>query len=89
VRKPAEFENGHIKGAENLPLSELTNPLHMAQVDDEANLYVHCAGGYRSVIACSLMKREGFHNLRNVLGGYGKMKDVPGMPVVQPGVANA
>jgi hydroxyacylglutathione hydrolase len=89
VRKPAEFESGHIKGAENLPLSELTNPLHMAQVDDEANLYVHCAGGYRSVIACSLMKREGFHNLRNVLGGYGKMKDVPGMPVVQPGVANA
>lgn len=87
VRKPAEFENGHVKGAENIPLSELTNPLHMAQVDDEANLYVHCAGGYRSVIACSLMKREGFHNLRNVLGGFGKMKEVKGMPVVQPQTA--
>ncbi|MFA6060581.1 MAG: MBL fold metallo-hydrolase [Taibaiella sp.] len=84
VRKPSEFEIGHIKGAENIPLSELNDPLHMAQIDDEANLYVHCAGGYRSVIACSLMKREGFHNLRNVLGGFGKMKDVKDMPVVQP-----
>lgn len=83
VRKPGEFEAGHIKGAENIPLNELTDPLHMAQIDDDANLYVHCAGGYRSVIACSLMKREGYHNLRNVLGGFGKMKDVPGMPVVE------
>lgn len=88
VRKPSEFESGHVKGAENLPLNELTNPLHMAQVDDEANLYVHCAGGYRSVIACSLMKREGFHNLRNVLGGFGKMKDTKGMPVVHPDKIN-
>jgi len=84
VRKPAEFEAGHVKGAENLPLSDLVNPLHMAQIDDEANLYVHCAGGYRSVIACSLMKRQGFHNLRNVLGGFGKMKDQKGIPVVKP-----
>lgn len=84
VRKPGEFEAGHIKGAENMPLNELTNPLHMAQIDDEANLYVHCAGGYRSVIACSLMKREGFHNLRNVLGGFGKMKEIKEMPVIIP-----
>jgi len=89
VRKPSEFESGHVKGAENIPLGELSNPLHMAQVDDDANLYVHCAGGYRSVIACSLMKREGFHNLRNVLGGFGKIKEVKGMPVVQPSAAGA
>ncbi|WP_118974446.1 MBL fold metallo-hydrolase [Taibaiella koreensis] len=89
VRKPSEFESGHVKGAENIPLSELGNPLHMAQIDDDANLYVHCAGGYRSVIACSLMKREGFHNLRNVLGGFGKMKEVKGMPVVKPSAAGA
>lgn len=84
VRKPGEFEAGHVKGAENVPLNELINPLHMAQIDDEANLYVHCAGGYRSVIACSLMKREGFHNLRNVLGGFGKMKNVSNMPLIFP-----
>jgi hydroxyacylglutathione hydrolase len=84
VRKPSEFESGHVKGAENMPLDELVNPLHMAQIDDEANLYVHCAGGYRSVIACSLMKRQGFHNLRNVLGGFGKIKDMKGVPIVKP-----
>jgi len=89
VRKPGEFESGHIRGAENVPLSELTDPLHMAQIDDDANLYVHCAGGYRSVIACSLMKREGYHNLRNVLGGFGRMKEVKGMPVVQPDASRA
>lgn len=89
VRKPGEFEQGHIRGAENIPLSELSDPLHMAQIDDDANLYVHCAGGYRSVIACSLMKREGFHNLRNVLGGFGKMKEVKDMPVVIPSEAKA
>jgi hydroxyacylglutathione hydrolase len=89
VRKPSEFESGHVKGAENIPLNELSNPLHMAQIDDEANLYVHCAGGYRSVIACSLMKREGYHNLRNVLGGFGKIKEIKGMPVVLPSAAGA
>lgn len=88
VRKVSEFDSGHIRDAQNLPLSELVNPLHMAQVDDDANLYVHCAGGYRSVIACSLLKRQGFHNLRNVLGGYAKMKEVPEMPVVLPAEVN-
>jgi hydroxyacylglutathione hydrolase len=84
VRKPTEFEGGHVKNARNFPLNELIDPLNMAQIDDEANLYVHCAGGYRSVIACSLMKKEGYHNLRNVLGGYGKMKDIGTMPIVAP-----
>jgi len=36
---------------------------------------VHCAGGYRSVIASSLLKRQGFHNLRNVVGGWSKIKE--------------
>lgn len=84
VRKPAEFELGHLRDALNLPLSELVDPLHMAQVDENANLYIHCAGGYRSVIACSLMKKEGFHNLRNVTGGYGKIKEIEGMPLELP-----
>ena len=39
----------------------------MATIEENKNLYVHCAGGYRSVIACSLLKRQGFHQLRNVL----------------------
>ncbi|RYE00670.1 MAG: rhodanese-like domain-containing protein, partial [Sphingobacteriales bacterium] len=74
VRKPAEFAEGHVKGAQNVPLNDLTDPLNIAQFEDEQNLYVHCAGGYRSVIAASLLKRQGIHNLRNVLGGWGAIK---------------
>lgn len=84
VRQPGEYENGHVKGANNLPLSEFTDILKLAMVDTDANLYVHCAGGYRSVIACSLLKRQGIHNLRNVLGGWGSIKAEKKMPLVQP-----
>jgi hydroxyacylglutathione hydrolase len=56
-------------------LDKLTDPGSMAEVDDSDNLYIHCAGGYRSVIAASLFKRQGFHNLRNVLGGWNKIKN--------------
>ncbi|MNY79993.1 hypothetical protein D3C86_2208660 [compost metagenome] len=48
----------------------------MANLEDNHNIYVHCAGGYRSVIAASLMKRQGIHNLRNVVGGWGKIKEL-------------
>ncbi len=82
VRKPAEFDAGHVRGAVNLPLNILTDTLQLAQVSDEHNLYIHCAGGYRSVIAASLLKREGFHNMRNVLGGWAKMKTIPSLPIV-------
>ena len=74
VRKVSEFEAAHVKGAVNMPLDTLTDPLNIAMLDDANNMYVHCAGGYRSVIAASLLKRQGFHNLRNVLGGFGKIK---------------
>jgi hydroxyacylglutathione hydrolase len=55
VRKPNEFAEGHLKEAINLPLSDLVDPVNMANIDDHHNLYVHCAGGYRSVIASSLL----------------------------------
>ncbi|TCZ73098.1 MBL fold metallo-hydrolase [Flaviaesturariibacter aridisoli] len=74
VRKPAEFAEGHVKDAQNLPLNDMTDPALLAQFEDEQNLYVHCQGGYRSVIAISLMKRQGIHNVRNVLGGWNAIK---------------
>ena len=82
VRKPAEFDAGHVKGAINLPLNTLTDPLNIATLEEESNLYVHCAGGYRSVIACSLIKRQGLHNIRNILGGYAKIKNEKEIPTV-------
>ncbi len=75
VRKVIEFADGHVAGAVNLPLSDLNDPANMANISDSDNVYVHCAGGYRSIIAASLLKRQGIHNIRNVEGGWGKIKE--------------
>ncbi len=75
VRRPTEFADGHLKNALNLPLNDMIDPAMMANLEEEQNLYVHCAGGYRSIIASSLLKRQGLHNLRNVVGGWGKIKE--------------
>jgi rhodanese-related sulfurtransferase len=75
VRRETEFADGHIVNAQNLPLNEMNDVLNLSHFEDTQNLYIHCAGGYRSVIAASLLKREGTHNLRNVLGGWGKIKE--------------
>lgn len=75
VRRETEFADGHVKDAQNLPLNEMNDVVNLAFFEDNQNLYVHCAGGYRSVIASSLLKREGVHNLRNVLGGWGKIRE--------------
>lgn len=83
VRRETEFADGHVKDAINLPLQELTDPGNMAQFEENHNLYIHCGGGYRSIIAASLLKRQGFHNLRNVTGGWGKIKDQKGIEIVK------
>ncbi|MBL7733668.1 MAG: MBL fold metallo-hydrolase [Chitinophagaceae bacterium] len=75
VRRETEYADGHLKDAVNLPLNELTDPGSMANIEDTDNLYVHCAGGYRSVIAASILKKQGIHNLRNVVGGWSKIKE--------------
>ena len=70
VRKPNEFNEGHVKDATNLPLAEMVDVAQIASLEEDQNIYVHCAGGYRSVIAASLLKRQGYHNLRNINGGF-------------------
>ena len=76
VRRAAEFANEHVKDAVNIPLENLTDPASMSPINDNDNLYIHCASGYRSVIASSLLKREGFHNLRNIAGGWNSLKEM-------------
>ena len=75
VRREAEHADGHLKGSVNLPLSDMTDVALLAQFEEQENLYVHCAGGYRSVIALSILKKEGINNIRNVLGGWAKIKE--------------
>jgi hydroxyacylglutathione hydrolase len=68
VRKPAEYESEHLQVAKSTPLDFLNN--YITEFPKKENFYVHCAGGYRSVIAASIIKARGFHNVVNVLGGY-------------------
>ena len=75
VRKPIEFAEGHLQDAVNIPLIEMADLGSMANFEDHHNVYVHCGGGYRSVIAASLLKRQGIHNLRNIAGGWAKIKE--------------
>jgi hydroxyacylglutathione hydrolase len=83
VRRETEFADGHIKDAINIPLQDLADPISMANLQEQFNLYVHCGGGYRSIIASSLLKRQGIHNVRNVTGGWKLIKDQKGIEIVK------
>lgn len=68
VRKPGEFEAEHVTDAINIPLDFLNN--HLAEIPKEGEVYLHCAGGYRSMIAASILKSRGWDNLVDVSGGF-------------------
>ncbi len=68
VRKQGEWENGHVKGAEHICLSGLNG--HMAEFSTSEPNYIHCQGGYRSMIAASILKARGFDNIVDVAGGF-------------------
>jgi hydroxyacylglutathione hydrolase len=83
VRRETEFADGHVLGARNIPLETLTDPGMMAEFNDTDNIYIHCAGGYRSTIAASLFKRQGIHNLHNITGGWDEIKKLDGLEIVK------
>ncbi len=72
VRKPGEFASAHIEDARNTPLGFLND--HLSEFSDKS-FYVHCAGGYRSMIAASILKSRGIHNLVDVQGGFEAIKE--------------
>ena len=74
VRKEAEFLSEHVLGANNTPLDYINN--HLAEFPDTGSFYVHCAGGYRSMIAASILKSRGIHNLIDIQGGFKAIKEV-------------
>ena len=73
VRKESEYLSEHVIDAENAPLDDINN--HLATFTSNDKNYVHCAGGYRSMIANSILKSRGIHNVVDVLGGFGAIKD--------------
>ncbi|MBQ0732926.1 MBL fold metallo-hydrolase [Aquimarina celericrescens] len=78
VRKESEYVSEHIKESNNTPLDFIND--HLAEFPDSKPFYVHCAGGYRSMIASSILKSRGIHNIIDVAGGFEKIKEV-GIPV--------
>jgi glyoxylase-like metal-dependent hydrolase (beta-lactamase superfamily II)/rhodanese-related sulfurtransferase len=72
VRRPGEYAAEHIENVPSTPLDFLNN--HISEFPTKQDFYVHCAGGYRSVIAASILKARGFHNVIDVAGGYGAIK---------------
>ncbi|RDB05511.1 MBL fold metallo-hydrolase [Runella aurantiaca] len=68
VRKPSEFSAEHVDGAKNLPLDNI-NDL-MAEFPKKETMYIHCAGGYRSMMAASILKSRGYDNLVDIDGGF-------------------
>ena len=72
VRKPGEYTAEHIENVPSTPLDFLND--HIAEFPTNEDFYVHCAGGYRSVIAASILKARGFSKVIDVAGGYGAIK---------------
>lgn len=73
VRKNSEYLSEHIVSAENAPLDYVNES--MLKVDKNKTYYVHCAGGYRSMIFASILKARGYDNLIDVDGGFKAIKD--------------
>lgn len=73
VRKKSEFLSEHLVGAINVPLNEINN--HLAEFPKEKKFILHCAGGYRSMIAASILKQRGWDNFVDVIGGFAEIKN--------------
>jgi glyoxylase-like metal-dependent hydrolase (beta-lactamase superfamily II)/rhodanese-related sulfurtransferase len=75
VRNETEYASGHVANAVNLPLKDMNDVSRIAMLPEDGNLYIHCASGYRSVIAASLIRRQGLYNIRNVKGGWNGIRE--------------
>lgn len=73
VRKESEFVAEHVEEANNSPLDFIND--YLTEFPEDKKFYVHCAGGYRSVIAASILKSRGIHNLIDIAGGYKDIKE--------------
>lgn len=73
VRKKSEYDSEHVVGAVNIPLNQLAQ--RMAEFPKNKPFILHCAGGYRSMIAASMLKARGYHNFTDVRGGFSAIKN--------------
>jgi len=78
VRKKSEFDSEHVLGAVNIPLNEINR--HLAEFPKDKPFVLQCAGGYRSMIATSILKQRGWENFADIRGGFTELKKT-GIPV--------
>ena len=72
VRKRSEYNSEHLVDTINIPLNEINN--HLAEFPKDKTFIVYCLGGYRSMIAASILKQRGFDNFVDVIGGFNAIK---------------
>ncbi len=82
VRSESDFHHGHVRGATHASLDLLADPFSIAVLDPDLNLYIHSRKGYRSLVAASVLKRQGYHNLRVIRGGWEAIRRNPAVPLV-------
>lgn len=73
VRKKSEFDSEHVEGAINVPLNQINQ--HLSEFPKDTPFILHCAGGYRSMIAASILKQRGWENFVDVEGGFAAIKN--------------
>jgi len=72
VRKLSERDNGYLSASKSIPLDDFENEL--SEINSDEKNYIHCAGGYRSVIACSILKRNDYDSVVDVAGGFSSIR---------------
>ena len=72
LRKSDEYSSGYIPNAQNIPLDFLNKKINSFRLNE--TFYTHCAGGYRSMIAASILKSKGIHNFKDIKGGFNALR---------------
>ncbi len=80
VRKEAEFETSHLKIAKNVPLANISEMMEEVSVQNKN--FVHCAGGYRSMVAASILKARGIDNVVNISGGFSAIEQNTDLEII-------
>jgi hydroxyacylglutathione hydrolase len=81
VRTEAEFDEGHVRDAVSVPLPSLTDPGSMAMLEDDCNIYIYGSTSADAATAASLIKRQGYHNLRTLEDDWETIRSQKGIPV--------
>lgn len=76
VRNTEQYDAEHVAGAISMPVASFADILHIASVDEDKNVYLHCGGGSSAVMTASLFKRHGLHNIRIIEGGFSAIQAI-------------